>query len=832
MSFLDKIRLGKKRTRPVGSRLETGLKDSTGSKGKNLAAKFGMMGTLVVLTMLAFPGDEFKVDAKQGDIWNTPTLLAPYTFSILKDPQQLQVERNEVRSQTPPLFQDVDWATQTAANRDTVANQMDRILGAYQDYALNSRRGLLEQAVADSLRYVSLRHNSRLKLSPSQWEMIIQDYSSRIPGMVSSTRNDLRGERLDRAILNAAYAEAINIPRSGAVDIPRDSIYSDNIVIRSEEDKAELQRPTDEVYGLNEAYEKARDRFEQTYADNPDYVNLASSFFRAIFQPSYVYLPAQTERRLLEKQNRIAINDGVVERGEIIVQQGDLITAETLRKIQSLEEQQNLRRGNRVGWKVLTGRFILTIASFFFFFMYLYVLRRQIFDDNKLVFLITILFGVIIGLFAVVVRLEFASMYLVPVAIASVILTVMFDSRVALFGTVMLALIGGQLIYFDYSYTFATIMAGALGIYSVRDIKNRSQFFVSSGLVLLGYVLVLVAMFLVQGTAVDLFVSNVLQSGLNSFMIIMAFPLLWVFEKMFDITTDLTLLELSDTNRPLLKELSIRAPGTFNHTLQVANLAEAAADAVGANALLTRVGALYHDIGKMHKPEYFVENQHPGDNPHNNLKPRMSALIIASHVKEGIEIARDYNLPRLVEDYIPMHHGTSLIEYFYRRAQEESPDAPDEVSESEFRYPGPRPNSKESGILMLADSVEAASRSIESPTHKRFENLIDGIFASRINDDQLAETNLNFQELDTIKETFLNMLVSMYHVRVKYPGQEDDSHHHQELKAVEAAANLDTDNGMTGGVVGEDPGPVAKKVEPGESPTVNGSKKSNREETP
>lgn len=772
MSFLDKIRLGRKKIRPVGSRLETGIKDSDGARRRKLVAKFGMIGALIALTILAFPGDEFKVDAREGDIWNAPTLLAPYSFSILKDPAQLREEKDQVKYQTPPLFEEIDWVSETVAHRDTVANQLDRILSTYQNYVTNTRRGLTAQATADSLRYLSLRHNARLKLSPSQWDMLIEDYASRIPGMVTSSRSELGGQRLDRRMLDEAYADAIDIPRFGAIDIPLDSIYTDVIVIRSEEEQAELEKPVSEVYGMNEAYDKAEGRFESIFQDNREYVNLASGFFRAIFQPSYAYLPVQTERRLLEKQNRIPINDGVVERGEIVVQQGDLITSETLRKIQSLQQQQNLRRGNKVGWRVLTGRFILTIASFFFFFMYLFALRRKIFDDNKLVFLIAILFGVIIGLFAAVVRLDFASIYIVPVAIASVILTVIFDSRVALFGTVTLALLGGQLVYFDYAYTFATILAGALGIYSVRDIKNRSQFFVSSGLVMVGYVLVLVAMFLVQGTTADLFVSNVLQSGINSFLIIVAFPLLWVFEKLFDITTDLTLLELSDTNRPLLKELSIRAPGTFNHTLQVANLAEAAADAVGANALLTRVGALYHDIGKMHKPEYFVENQHPGDNPHDNLKPRMSALIIASHVKEGLEIAREYNLPKLVEDFIPMHHGTSLIEYFYRRAQEAS-DNPDEISESEFRYPGPRPNSKESGILMLADSVEAAGRSIESPTHKRFENLIDGLFASRIADGQLAETNLNFQELDKIKETFLSMLVSMYHVRVKYPGQEE-----------------------------------------------------------
>ncbi|MEX0748285.1 MAG: HDIG domain-containing metalloprotein, partial [Rhodothermales bacterium] len=254
-------------------------------------------------------------------------------------------------------------------------------------------------------------------------------------------------------------------------------------------------------------------------------------------------------------------------------------------------------------------------------------------------------------------------------------------------------------------------------------------------------------------------------------LLILAYPLLWVFERVFDVTTDLTLLELSDTNRPLLKELSLRAPGTFNHSLQVANLAEGAADAVGANALLTRVGALYHDIGKMLKPEYFVENQRPGTNPHTQLKPRMSALIIASHVKEGLEMGRQYKLPQRVLDFIPMHHGTTRIEFFYRKALDQRKDGDPEILESEFRYPGPRPHSKETGILILADSVEAASRSLSDPTHKRLESLIEMIFTARIEDGQLDRTDLTFRDLDQIKETFLSMLLGIYHVRVKYPGQ-------------------------------------------------------------
>jgi cyclic-di-AMP phosphodiesterase PgpH len=237
------------------------------------------------------------------------------------------------------------------------------------------------------------------------------------------------------------------------------------------------------------------------------------------------------------------------------------------------------------------------------------------------------------------------------------------------------------------------------------------------------------------------------------------------------VTTDLTLLELSDTNRPLVKELSTRAPGTFNHAIQVANLAEAAADAIGANALQARVGALYHDIGKMIRPEYFIENQQPGENPHDRITPYMSALIIAEHVKAGEELGREHNLPEAVLSFIPSHHGTTLMEYFYRKAKEEGGEAA-VVDESEFRYPGPAPALERAGDRDAGGLRGGGLPLLDKPTPKRIEGLIDAIFKARIEDGQLAQTALTFSDLDRIRETFLSILNGVYHFRVKYPGQD------------------------------------------------------------
>ena len=310
----------------------------------------------------------------------------------------------------------------------------------------------------------------------------------------------------------------------------------------------------------------------------------------------------------------------------------------------------------------------------------------------------------------------------------------------------------------------------------MRDVKNRSHLVISAGLVLGAYVLMGFAYSMLRADPLEARIFLDLRSVfVNAVMLLLASPLLYGVERMFGVTTDIALLELSDTNRDLLKQLSLSAPGTFNHSLQVANLAEAAADVIGANALQARVGALYHDIGKMNKPEYFIENQQPGDNPHDRVKPRMSAIIIGSHVKEGMEIGKQYKLPRVILDFISTHHGTGLMEYFYRKAEESQAANEQPVDEAEFRYPGPLPATSEQAIVMLADSVEAASRSLQKPTPKRLKTLIDAILKSRTEDGQLADCSLTFADLSRIKETFHSILSGVYHFRVKYPDQEEET---------------------------------------------------------
>lgn len=773
MALLEKIGLAPKRARPVGQNLERGRGNDRKSARKNLFVKIGIFTVLVGLTLAAFPPTEqYTYFVKEGDVWRNESLLAPFDFAIYKDQATLEAERDQIRYKVPRFFREVPGVMdQVEANRDTLELQLNRILEAYESYRVNQLRGFTSEAVRDSLRYAELRRTARLKLTPEQWRWLLNSHVQRVPDLAPAQPILPDGPPLSELLLAEAYETSARLAQAGVMDISRDSVATDEIVVTNENEGTDRRVDKDEVLGLDEAYLVAQRRFAALHPDNPELANLTYAFFRVLFQPSLEYKRGDTEREWQRQERRISPTAGVVSEGEVIIREGDIVNEETLRKLNSLTRVREENSGTSIFWKVLLGKLLLAGSTYLFFFLYLYLLRRQIYNDNRQILLVALIFAGIIGLYAIAIRLPSVPMFAVPVAIASILLTVVFDSRVGIFGTLALGLIGGHLLHYDFEFAFATVLAGALGVFSVRDIKNRGQFFVSAGLVFVGYLIVLTASWLIEGTSTEAFLSDLLLVGINSFLLIMAYPLLWVFERAFDITTDLTLLELSDTNRPLLKELSLRAPGTFNHSLQVANLAEAAADAIGANALLTRVGALYHDIGKMLKPEYFVENQRPGDNPHDHLKPRMSALIIASHVKEGLEMGRQYNLPQRVLKFIPMHHGTARIEYFYRKAMDQrGPDEPP-VQESEFRYPGPRPDSKETGIMMLADSVEAASRSLSEPTHKRLETLIEMIFKARIEDGQLDNTLLTFRDLNVIKETFLSMLLGIYHVRVKYPDQ-------------------------------------------------------------
>jgi hypothetical protein len=316
------------------------------------------------------------------------------------------------------------------------------------------------------------------------------------------------------------------------------------------------------------------------------------------------------------------------------------------------------------------------------------------------------------------------------------------------------------------------LIAGGISVYSVRDIKNRSQIFRSFLFILIGYMLSIFAFGFERFAPVNNLLIESAFATTNSLVSpVLTYGLLIFFERMFKITTDLTLLELSNFDRPLLKELARKAPGTFNHSMTMGTMAEAAAEKIGANPLLARIGAYYHDVGKTISPQNFVENQLNNQNVHENLTPEESVSMIVQHVNEGIQLAKEHKLPQEIVDFIPMHHGKMVIKYFYERAKKMYGD--EKVNIDDFRYPGPKPNTKETAIIMLADGCESAVRSIDEPDATKVENVIDSIFKSRIEDRQLDDSPINFKDIKLLKEEFLSILLGQHHRRIKYPKQED-----------------------------------------------------------
>jgi putative nucleotidyltransferase with HDIG domain len=352
------------------------------------------------------------------------------------------------------------------------------------------------------------------------------------------------------------------------------------------------------------------------------------------------------------------------------------------------------------------------------------------------------------------------------------ILTIMFDSRVGFYTTVILSLITGALRGNDYTFMAMNLIAGGIAVYSVRDIKNRSQIFRSFLFILLGYVLAIFAFGMERFAQWDTLLVEAAFATSNALISpVLTYGLLIFFERLFKITTDLTLLELSNFDRPLLKELARKAPGTFNHSMTMGTIAEAAAEKIGANPLLARIGAYYHDIGKTISPQNFVENQLNNQNVHENLTPEESVSLIAQHVKEGITLAKENDLPQEIIDFIPMHHGRMVMSYFYDRAKKIYGD--EKVNINDYRYPGPKPRTKETAIVMLSDGCESAVRSIEEPKPEKVENVIDNIFQNRIDDGQLDEAPVTFRDITLMKEEFLKILLGQHHKRIKYPRQEE-----------------------------------------------------------
>ena len=498
------------------------------------------------------------------------------------------------------------------------------------------------------------------------------------------------------------------------------------------------------------------------------YQDAYSPLLLRVLRPNVSLDTRLTQKELENRLNNISLTRGSVDEGKLIIAKGEVVEADNLKMLESLkaEYESELWTANNA-YFILAGYTILVALVLMMLLLFLKKYRPAVYRNNINVTFIFFNILVMVFLTTLVVKYDADLVYVVPLCILPLILKTFFDARLGLFVHVLTVLILGFVVPNSFEYIFLQIVAGIVTILTVSELYKRANLFISVGQITLIYILGYFAFHIIHEGNLD----NVIWVNfgfflLNGMITLFAQPLIYIYEKMFGMVSDVSLLELSDTNSKLLKEMSNKAPGTFNHSLQVANLAEAAANEIGANAMLVRVGALYHDIGKMNNPTYFTENQTTNINPHDDLDPKSSAEIIIRHVIEGIEMARKNKLPDRIIDFIRTHHGTTLVYYFYKKFKEEHPEA---TAEKYFRYPGPIPFSRETAILMMSDAVEAASKSLVNPTYPIIDEFVDRIVGGQMQAGQFLNADITFKDIESVKKVLKQRLTNIYHLRVEYP---------------------------------------------------------------
>ena len=769
MGLLEKLGLAQKKKEMaplIGEKLKK--EKEAYSLKRNPYIRAFIFVCFIGISMLSLPHATINsgLNYTVGQPWRAEDLTAPYTFALKKTSSEIEQEQETLRSQVAPIYLvDPNASISVQTRIDSLYRNIQPVLESYAIWRIHKENEELT-VFDDSIRFAQEYADAAIDLTEPSWNVLFESYYDVQANNRSS--NQFIGVSVKQE-LEQLIGQLLN---EGIINVAKSNIQGNELTLRNQRNSTEQLVNLTRVRDRREANEFAQFRMNREFDERV--AQLAMELYNKSILPNYMFSQADTEAKIQEAIATISDNKGAVAQGQVIIRKGDLVTEERANVLRSFAEARSENASEAERWLRFSGGAIAIIAISLVFFMYLYLYRRPISGHNGLFFLVFLTMSLVTATSAVIFKLDLASPYIIPIAIAPIILTIIFDSRVGIIASVTLASLIGLVNGNDFEFTIATICACSMGVFSVRDIKDRSQFFFTTpGIVFATYVIVTGAFGLAKLGGWEAYFNQLMFIAFNALLILFTYPLILLFEKLFGVTTDFTLLELGDTNRPVLKELMNKAPGTFHHSLQVANLSEAAASAIHANPLLCRVGALYHDIGKMVKPSYFVENQGGGNNEHDNLKPQMSAMIIKAHVSEGVKMAEEYNLPEKIVEFIATHHGTSVIRYFYEKAREDE-SYKEMLNEEQFRYEGPLPSTKETGILLLADGIEAASRAMKNPTYVKLENLVNKMIEDRVAEGQLSKCPLTFRDIDMIKESFLNILVGVYHNRIEYPEEKKE----------------------------------------------------------
>lgn len=668
--------------------------------------KYVMMVFCVLVITLYLPKQpRFRYEIEKGKTWQSRDLISPFSFAILKTNPQVKSDKTEALNNVLPIYQ---------FTKEVKDGQIDAFLNEF-DVKWKSNNFPEAQKEINKKEAV---------------KMLQFIYTKGIIGLTAKHQKD--GKNYDFSLVN------------------------DNVSARTN---------SQDVFTTDQALVYFENNFKSV---DVRFKDVLTELVESHLKPNLIFDEALTETVKNSTVNSISTTKGMVQKGELIVAKGNFVDDEIYQKLVSFKEAYEAQTKNigdnklvYLGQVLLVG-FIITLLMVF-----LYLFRKDIFADNRQLSLLLIVITSMLLALTWALKLNLNSLYYIPFCIVPIIIRILFDTRLALNLHLLVILIAGFFVPNSFEFVFYQTTAGMVAIYSIKNLLKREQLLISASFILAAYFVSFVGIALLrEGDFKQIDWSLFVPFIFSVLLSLLAYPLIYAFERVFGITSDVALIELTNTNNKLLRELAFKAPGTFQHSLQVANLAEAAIFKIGGNSLLVRAGALYHDIGKMENPQYFIENQNTAVSAHDKLPYEQSAQIIIKHVHKGIEITRKHKLPETVIDFIRTHHGNTRVDYFYQSFLKNSPEK--FVDENIFRYPGPIPFSKETGVLMLADSVEAASRSLKNPDAQSIDDLVERIINYKLEQNQLDDCDLTLKDLETIKLIFKTMLMSIYHVRIDY----------------------------------------------------------------
>ncbi|WP_353778602.1 HDIG domain-containing metalloprotein [Winogradskyella sp. 3972H.M.0a.05] len=659
------------------------------------------LGTTFMIVYLFPKSGKFKYNFERGKPWQSENLYAPFDFAVIKSDAEVNKEQQDIESNSVIYFN-----INSAISPSVIADYDNKFESVFTDSLLQNKRALYttgKEALEDLYRV----------------GVLDQDYDYTDDKKVVLLDNQVR-----KATVNYSDLTKFDAYRS--------------LINRRLSQRNLLQHETEVL-----------------------------SLFFDVMKPNLSFNESLTNNALEEELKSISLTRDIIERETLIVSKGEVVEGDTYNILKSLEAEYESQVWSESNYYWVVFAYTLLVAlALLMLLLFLRKYRIDVFENNIKVTFIFFNILLMIVLTVLVINYNVRYLYIVPLCILPLVLKAFFDARLGLFAHVLTVLLLGFIVPNSYEYMFLQIIAGIVTILTVSELYKRANLFISVGQITLIYIIAYFAFFVIhEGNVVNLKLETFGLFILCGLATLFVQPLIYMYEKIFGLVSDVSLLELSDTNSKLLKELSNKAPGTFHHSLNVANLAEASANEIGANSMLVRVGALYHDIGKMKNPSFFTENQSTGINPHDELSAAESARIIIDHVLHGIEIAKKNNLPDRVIDFIRTHHGTSLVYYFYMKEKAVN----ENVDDSDFRYEGPNPFSKETAILMMCDSVEAASKSLKEPTSNKIDGFVETIINKQMEEGQFLNANITFKEIQLIKKVLKKKLANMFHLRIEYP---------------------------------------------------------------